>query len=211
MFDSFLKRIFDILMSLLISAIGLPLWVLIAIAIKLGSPGALFFRTIRIGKGSIPFVLLKFRTMVAGAPGQGPGVTSSSDARITYIGHFLRKWKLDELPQLINVLRGDMSIVGPRPEDPRYVAHYTPEQKRVLSVRPGITGAAAIKYRHEEKLLALAGENLEEFYLAKIMPDKLEIELEYMTRKSFFGDLVMFFKTGLSLLASFEKESVRKM
>ena len=194
-----LKRAFDFVVSLLIILIALSLWLAAAVAIKLDSPGPVFHRARRIGKDGQPFTLYKFRTMVADAPRQGPGITRQDDPRITRVGRFLRKLKIDEMPQLINVLKGEMSIVGPRPEDPRYVAHYTPEQRRVLSVRPGMASPAFIKYRHEEELLAAAGDDVENTYLTVILPDKLRLDLEYIEQQSFLFDLGVLARAALSL------------
>lgn len=135
--------------------------------------------------------------MVADAEQSGPGITAAGDSRVTRLGRLLRRFKLDELPQLLNVLKGEMSLVGPRPEDPRYVAHYTPEQRRVLSVRPGITGAASVRYRHEEVLLR--GPDWETVYLTVIMPDKLKIDLAYIGHWSFGSDLKVLVQTGAAL------------
>ena len=192
-----LKRAFDFVISLLVILIALPLWLAVAIAIKLDSPGPVFHRATRIGKDGKPFTLYKFRTMVADAPSRGPGITSSEDSRITGVGRFLRKLKIDEMPQLINVLRGEMSIVGPRPEDPRYVAHYTPEQRRVLSVRPGMASPAFVKYHNEETLLK--GESWEETYVNVILPDKLRMDLKYIEQRSFLYDLQIVAQATLSL------------
>jgi lipopolysaccharide/colanic/teichoic acid biosynthesis glycosyltransferase len=128
-----LKRTFDLFISFLVILIALPLWLAVAVAIKLDSPGPVFYRGPRVGKDGKPFHIYKFRTMVVDAPQRGPGITQGNDPRITRVGRFLRKLKIDEMPQLINILKGEMSIVGPRPEDPRYVAHYTPEQRRVVN------------------------------------------------------------------------------
>ncbi len=194
-----LKRAFDLAISFLVILIALPLWLIVAMAIRLDSPGPIFYRGWRIGKDGKPFQVYKFRTMVADAPQKGPGITHSSDPRITRVGRLLRKLKIDEMPQLINVLKGEMSIVGPRPEDPRYVAHYTSEQRRVLSMRPGMASPAFIKYRHEEELLAAAGDNWEHVYLTQILPDKLRMELEYIERQSFLGDLAVLARAARSL------------
>ncbi|MBM4465767.1 MAG: sugar transferase [Chloroflexi bacterium] len=194
-----LKRAFDFVVSLLIIFIALPLWLAVTIAIKLDSPAPVFHRARRIGKDGKPFTLYKFRTMVADAPNRGPGITRDADPRITRVGRFLRKLKIDEMPQLINVLQGEMSIVGPRPEDPRYVAHYTPEQRQVLSVRPGMASPAFIKYRHEEELLAGGGDNVEHVYLTQVLPDKLRLDLEYIANQSFLGDLAILGQAALSL------------
>ena len=171
-------RIFDLLAAFGGLLFLSPLFVLVAFAIKLDSRGPIFYRARRIGKDGIPFPLYKFRRMVSDADKQGPGITATGDSRITRVGRFLRRTKIDELPQLINVLSGDMSLVGPRPEDPRYVTLYTPEQRRVLAVRPGITSAASLAYRHEEQLLA--GADWETVYREEVLPAKLAIDLEYL-------------------------------
>jgi len=193
-----LKRAFDIVVSSLVIIIALPLWVVVAIVIKLNSPGPVFYRGQRVGRAGKPFAIYKFRTMVVDAPNKGPGITHDNDPRITRVGRFLRELKIDEMPQLINVLKGEMSIVGPRPEDPRYVAHYTPQQQRVLSVRPGMASPAFIKYRHEEILLATSS-NPEDFYLTKILPNKLKMDLDYIDKQSFLFDLFVLLKAALSL------------
>ncbi|MGC8838816.1 MAG: sugar transferase [Anaerolineae bacterium] len=194
-----LKRVFDVVVSALVVIIALPLWAAVAVAIKLDSSGPVFHRARRIGKDGRPFTLYKFRTMVEGADAQGPRITRRDDPRITRVGRFLRRMKIDEMPQLLNVLKGEMSIVGPRPEDPRYVAHYTPEQRRVFAVRPGMASPAFIKYRHEEELLAALGGDLEEAYLQHILPDKLQMDLDYIARQSFGYDLAILAQAALSL------------
>src|SRR5579862_6436950 len=177
------KRAFDVFAS----AIGLlvlsPLLVVIACWIKLGTAGPVFFRQIRIGRGGEQFRILKFRSMVEDASKRGLGITVSGDGRVTRVGRFLRRYKLDELPQLWNVLRGDMSLVGPRPELPVYVAEYTSEQRLVLSARPGITDPASLTYRHEEELLA-GQQNPEEFYRLQVLPDKLARNAHYIQKMS---------------------------
>lgn len=189
------------LSDLILAWIGLlflsPLFVLIALAIKLDSPGAIFFRGKRVGKNGTIFYIYKFRTMIADAVRRGPGITTGEDWRITHVGKFLRRTKLDELPQLLNVLKGEMSLVGPRPEDPAYVARYTPEQRRVLTVLPGITGAATLAFRDEERLLR--GQDWERIYVEQVMPQKLAIELEYLARRTGWSDLVLIFQTLLKL------------
>lgn len=175
-----------------------PLLALIALLIKRDSPGPVFFRGERVGKDGRPFRVYKFRTMVADASRRGPGITATGDSRVTRVGRFLRRTKLDELSQLINVLRGDMSLVGPRPEDPRYVALYTAEQRRVLSVRPGITSPASVRFRHEEAMLR--DEDWERVYREKVLPSKLQIELEYLERRSVWRDLGIIAQTVLALV-----------
>ena len=191
-----LKRIFD----LAVSAVGLvvtsPIVLAAALAVKLESPGPAFYAGTRVGRGGRPFRILKLRTMQA-QPG-GPSVTAGDDPRITRVGRVLRRSKLDELPQLLNVLRGEMSLVGPRPEDPRYVAHYTPEQREVLGVRPGMTGPTVLAFIDEEELLR--GGDAESVYLAEVMPGKLAIDLKYVRHASFGGDLMILGRTALAVL-----------
>jgi len=174
-----------------------PLFLVIAAAIKLDSPGPIFYRAQRVGRDGQRFRLFKFRTMVSGADRQGPGITTAGDRRVTRAGRLLRRHKIDELPQLINVLKGEMSLVGPRPEDPRYVALYTPEQRGVLAVRPGITSPASVRYRHEER--QLSGSDCEQVYVREVMPEKLELELEYLSRRTFWSDLGVLVRTLLAL------------
>lgn len=201
-----MKRAFDIIVSFLVILIAIPLWAVAAVAIKLDSTGPVFYRGRRIGKDGKRFVLYKFRTMVADAH-RGAAITLGNDPRITRVGRLLRWLKIDEMPQLINVVKGEMSIVGPRPEDPRYVAHYTPEQLRVLDVRPGMASPAFIKYRHEEELLTTAGDDHEQAYLSTILPDKLRMDLEYLDQQSFFFDLIVLAKAAISLFS--DRETLR--
>ncbi|MBM4467608.1 MAG: sugar transferase [Chloroflexi bacterium] len=184
----------------LFSFFSFPL--LIALLIKLDSPGPVFYRGWRVGKDGKLFQIHKFRTMVADAPRRGPVITQGDDPRITGVGRFLRKLKIDEMPQFINVLQGEMSIVGPRPEDPRYVAHYTPQQRRVLTVRPGMASPSFIKYRREEELLGAAGGDLGDTYLTAILPDKLRLDLEYIEQQSFLGDLAILAQAAVSLFTT---------
>jgi len=192
-----MKRTFDFLFSAFFLLILSPVFLLIALLIKLDSPGPVFYRAVRVGKKGEPFRLYKFRSMAAGAAVKGPGITHQGDPRVTWVGNWLRRFKLDELPQLINVCKGEMSLVGPRPEDPRYVAVYTPEHRRVFSVRPGITSAASVRYRHEEKLLI--GADWEDTYLQVILPEKLKIDLDYIQRRTFATDLLIIWQTFLAL------------
>lgn len=170
-----------------------PLLVVIAVVIKAQDGGPVFYRAKRVGLHGRIFRLFKFRTMVMNADKIGAVITVKNDSRVTKIGRFLRRTKLDELPQLLNVLIGDMSLVGPRPEDPSYVALYTEEQKRILNVRPGITSAASLTYRNEEQLLT--GSDWETTYKTKVMPAKLAIDLDYLSRCTFLTDLELIFKT----------------
>lgn len=182
-----LKRIFDITASSVGLLILSPLFIVVAIWIKGDSRGPVFYRQIRVGRGGRDFGLLKFRSMRADGS-TGPLITIGEDPRITRSGHFIRKYKLDELPQLINVIKGDMSLVGPRPEVRHYVDMYTPEQMHVLDVRPGITSLASIKYCDESEVLAQA-EDPERTYIEKIMPEKIAIDLEYVKHAGLLYDL----------------------
>jgi lipopolysaccharide/colanic/teichoic acid biosynthesis glycosyltransferase len=188
-----IRRLLDFVASLAGLAVLSPLFVLVGVWIKLDTPGPVFYRANRVGRAGRPFRLYKFRSMIADADKRGPGITATGDSRVTSVGRFLRRTKLDELPQLINVLRGDMSLVGPRPEDPRYVALYTPEQRRVLTVRPGITSAASLAYRHEERLLA--GEDWEVVYREQVLPAKLALDLAYLERRTLWSDLALILRT----------------
>lgn len=192
-----MKRLFDLAFSTFFLFTLFPLFLFIAILIKLDSPGPVFYGVVRVGKDGEPFRLYKFRSMVAGAASKGPGITHQGDPRVTRVGYWLRRFKLDELPQLINVCKGEMSLVGPRPEDPRYVALYTPEQRAVLTVAPGVTSAASLRFRHEEQLLT--GTNWEHTYLQVILPEKLKIDLDYIQRRTFATDLLIIWQTFLAL------------
>ena len=192
------RRWLDVAASLAGLAVLSPLFLMIGLWIKLDSPGPVFYRATRVGRNGRLFRLYKFRSMVAGADRQGPGITATGDARVTRAGRALRRTKIDELPQLLNVLSGDMSLVGPRPEDPRYVALYTPEQRRVLAVRPGITSAASLAYRHEEQLLA--GPDWETVYREQVLPAKLAIDLDYLAQRSLWSDLGLIVRTIGSML-----------
>ena len=169
-----------------------PLLLAMALLVRLSSPGPVFFQQERVGRAGRLFRIYKFRTMRVNSG--GPQVTGGADPRITPIGAWLRHWKLDEMPQLINVVTGEMALVGPRPEVPRYVAHYTPAQRKVLSVPPGITGVVQLQYRHEEELLRDAADP-EALYLAEIMPAKLALDLEYLRHRTAWTDLSLIVAT----------------
>lgn len=190
-----LKRAFDILFSLLFLLVLLPLLLVFALAVAFTSPGGAFFSQERVGKGARVFRLLKFRTMRPGSEAQGQLTIGGRDPRITAVGYFLRKTKLDELPQLWNVLVGDMSVVGPRPEVPKYVALYSAEQLHVLSVRPGITGMASINYIDENEMLARSGEP-ETTYIREVMPAKLALDLKYVQEQDLLLDLRIILATA---------------
>jgi lipopolysaccharide/colanic/teichoic acid biosynthesis glycosyltransferase len=195
------KRVMDLLFAIGGLVLFSPLMLLIAIAIKLDSPGPVFFRQERVGLHGRLFRIHKFRTMVDRAEQQGRQITVGQDARITRVGSWIRDRRLDELPQLIDVLNGDMSIVGPRPEVPRYVAMYAPEVRdKVLSVRPGITDPAALAFRNEAELLARA-QDPEREYVEVIMPRKLEHAMAYAERASAWTDLVLIGRTLRVLVA----------
>jgi lipopolysaccharide/colanic/teichoic acid biosynthesis glycosyltransferase len=193
-----LKQAFDMLVALGGLLLLAPLLFLVALLIKLDSPGPVFFRQERIGKGFRPFLIYKFRTMFEDAALKGGPVTFGSDPRITRVGRLLRKTKFDELPQLINVLRADMSFVGPRPEVRQYVELFRPDYEEILQIRPGITDLASLKYRDEAALLGQV-ENPEEEYLKRVLPDKIRLAKDYLQRSSFSFDLSLILKTLLRL------------
>ena len=177
-----------------------PVVALAAAAVKLDSPGPAFYSGPRVGRHGSRFQIHKLRTMRAAA---GPAVTAGDDARITRVGRLLRRTKIDELPQLWNVVKGDMSLVGPRPEDPRYVQHYTPEQRRLLAVRPGLTGPATLAFLDEEQELRGAdrqNDDLEARYVNDVMPRKLAIELSYLERASPMTDVAIVARTLAAIL-----------
>lgn len=194
-----LKRGFDIVFSFVMLLVTLPVWMLIALIIKWSSPGPVFYIQHRVGRHGHLFYVYKFRTMYVNTDREGLLTTTTTEARITPIGRFLRKLKIDEWPQFLNVLKGDMSVVGPRPEVAYFVKFYNAEQLKVLSVKPGITDYASIKYFDENALLAKSS-NPEQTYLHSIMPDKLKLNLEYINSRSFFGDLKILFKTFQKLV-----------
>ncbi len=187
-------RLFDIIFSFLGLIILLPFFVLIAVCIKLSSAGPIFFIQQRVGKDNIDFKLIKFRTMKMDADKKGLLTVGGRDPRITGIGYFLRKVKLDELPQLINVLFGDMSLVGPRPEVRKYVDLYTAEQKRVLCVRPGITDNASLEYFNENELLSKSSDP-EKTYIGEIMPAKLQLNMKFINNQGFSSYFGIIFRT----------------
>jgi lipopolysaccharide/colanic/teichoic acid biosynthesis glycosyltransferase len=186
-----MNRAFDLPVALVGSVLTSPIVLACAIALKLDSPGPALYSGPRVGRDGNVFQIHKLRTMRA-APGRS--VTAADDPRITRVGRFLRQTKLDELPQLWNVVKGEMSLVGPRPEDPKYVALYTPEQRRLLSVRPGITGPAALEFVDEEALLS--GGDGEKRYVEEVMPRKLALELAYADRATLASDLGIMMRTA---------------
>jgi lipopolysaccharide/colanic/teichoic acid biosynthesis glycosyltransferase len=196
-----LKRVFDIVFALCALLISVPVLLAAALWIKLDSRGPILFRQERVGLRGGTFAIYKFRTMRVGAAEEGPQITVESDLRITRAGVFLRKYKLDELPQFVNVLVGDMSVVGPRPEVSRYIALYPREARDlILSVRPGITDLASIAYRDEGAVLA-AAEDPEELYVREILPAKLEHCCQYVRKRSLWLDLVIVWRTARVVLS----------
>ena len=199
-----MKRLFDILFSLIVLMIGLPFALIIALLIVADSKGRVFYRQSRVGRNNVDFQLYKFRTMCSGADKGSLITVGGDDARITKVGRFLRKFKIDEFPQFLNILRGEMSIVGPRPEVRKYVDMYTPEQKRVLSVRPGLTDYASIRYVNENELLATSPDP-EKTYIEEIMPDKLNLNLKYIDEQSIWVDMKIIFKTMKAIVIKNEE------
>jgi len=200
-----IKRAIDVAASALGLALLAPVFGAVALAVKLDGGGPVFYRQLRVGRDEKPFFILKFRTMVQNADRAGLPLTVGLDPRVTRVGRFLRRSKLDELAQLVNVLRGEMSLVGPRPEVPRYVVLYTPLQRMVLRIRPGITDPASIQYRDENALLGEAADP-ERAYIDTVMPAKLAINLEYLRGFSAWGDIAVLLSTVFHL----GRDSVQK-
>lgn len=189
-----MKRLFDIVCSFFGLVFLSWLFVFVALWVDLSSRGGVFYRQRRVGRCNRDFTIYKFRSMRVNSDRQGLLTIGGRDGRITKAGVFIRKYKLDELPQLFNVLRGDMSFVGPRPEVRKYVELYTEEQKKVLTVRPGITSLSSIKYRNENEILSRS-DNPEQYYIDVIMQDKLAIELDYLEQRSLLTDIKVIFQT----------------
>lgn len=194
-----MKRAFDILASGCGLLVLSPLLLFVAIWIKLDSKGPVFYRQVRVGRNNKDFRIFKFRSMKVGADKGSLVTIGGHDPRVTRSGYFIRKFKIDELPQLINVFIGDMSLVGPRPEVRHYVDYWTPEQMHVLDVRPGITDPASIKFRNENDLMEKA-ENPEKYYIEVIMQEKLNLYIEYVNNQSFWGDIGLIFKTFWTII-----------
>lgn len=198
-FNQIIKRVCDFILSLIGIIVLSPIFIIVSIAIKLDSKGKILFLQKRVGRYGKEFNIYKFRTMVSDAERLGKQITVGNDNRITKVGAFLRKYKIDELPQLFNVLKGDMSLVGPRPEVPKYVKLYSDEQKKVLNVRPGITDMASLRYKDENEILGKV-DNPEEYYINVIMKDKLKLNLEYIEKSNIFFDLYLIIKTVLKCI-----------
>lgn len=199
-----LKRPLDVAGAAIALLLTMPVWIPISAAVLLTDGLPILYRARRMGQHQVPFAMYKFRSMYRQADRSGPGITGRADSRITPTGAFLRRWKLDELPQLLNVLRGEMSLVGPRPEDPRYLPDYTDRHRAVLSVRPGITGPTQIAYRHEERLLTAHDFELQ--YRTHVLPQKLDLDLRYVEMQSFLTDVMVLAQTAGSI---FVRKSVK--
>lgn len=195
-----MKRLFDILVSVIILSVFLPFGILIALAIVLESKGGAFYRQERIGKNGVPFKLWKFRTMRVDADKLGKLTVGMRDPRITRVGYFIRKSKLDEFPQFLNVLVGEMSIVGPRPEVQEYVNLYTEDQRKILSVKPGITDYASLEYFKENELLGKS-DNPRETYIHEIMPAKIELNKKYIANPTLSRDIKIMWQTFLKIIS----------
>lgn len=193
------KRIFDLIFSVLLLVLLSPFMLIIAIAVKCTSPGEIIFRQTRVTTYGKRFQIYKFRTMVSDAPQKGSQVTVKGDSRVTGVGHFLRKVRLDELPQLLNILKGEMSFVGTRPEVEKYVEAYTPQMYATLLMPAGVTSPASIRYKDEERLLSGEG-NPDEIYCNQILPEKMKYNLEYIREFSFWKDIVILFQTVIAIL-----------
>ncbi|GAA3641712.1 sugar transferase [Flavivirga jejuensis] len=195
-----LKRSFDVILSVIGLFVLAPFLILIAVLIKLDSKGPVLFVQGRVGRNNIDFNIFKFRTMHVLSQKKGLLTLGNNDSRITKVGYLLRRYKIDEFPQLINILKGDMSFVGPRPELRYYVNFYNEDDMRIFSVRPGITGLASLKYRNEVELLK-AAKNPEDFFINTIIPDKLKYNKEYIRKRHFFFDLKLIFITIIKVIA----------
>jgi len=195
------KRFLDVLGSGLALTFTSPLMVLAAAAVKVGSPGPVFFRQQRVGRGGTRFDMLKFRTMFHRPLDNSPRLTRSGDNRITRVGKLLRKWKIDELPQLLNVLRGEMSLIGPRPDLPEFYAHLDPVRRQILQLKPGVTGWATLHFRDEESVLVkVSPEAMLDFYLNDLLPRKVDLDLSYARRATLKSDIGILLQTVAAIL-----------
>lgn len=199
-FSLFLKRVFDIVVSFIMLAVAFPFFIILAILIKIDSRGPVFYRQERVTRYNTKFRIFKFRTMVDGADKKGAQITGKNDMRITRVGKFIRKLRLDEVSQLIDVLRGKMSFVGTRPEVPKYVEKYTPEMYATLLLPAGVTSLASIKYKDEDEILEkYKGEDVDTVYVEKILPDKMKYNLEAIENFGFFKEIGIMFKTVIAV------------
>lgn len=194
-----MKRLFDIIVSFIGLIILSPLFIIIIFLLYITSKGPVFYKQVRVGRYNKDFRIFKFRTMHVNADQLGLLTVGGKDPRVTTLGYYLRNYKLDELPQLLNVLFGDMSFVGPRPEVRNYVELYNPEQLKVLNVRPGITDMASIEFSNESEILALQ-DNPNDYYIRVIMPKKLQINLDYLKERNLLKDIGVIFKTFLAII-----------
>jgi lipopolysaccharide/colanic/teichoic acid biosynthesis glycosyltransferase len=195
------KRLFDIAVSFFLLVLVSPVMLVVALAVRLSSRGPILFRQLRVGRGGNCFSLMKFRSMVHGRQNPGLALTYQADPRITMVGRFLRRFKLDELPQFFNVLHGDMSIVGPRPDVPEYYQSLNDAQQQILLLRPGLTGAATVHFRDEEALLSRVPQfELLSFYTSTLLPQKISIDLDYLRQATFWTDLNLLLRTVTSIL-----------
>jgi lipopolysaccharide/colanic/teichoic acid biosynthesis glycosyltransferase len=193
------KRTFDLACAVPALLLSLPLMLIIAVVIRFTSKGPVLFRQNRVGRDGREFELLKFRTMTHGTG--GPGITARGDARITRVGSALRDSKMDELPQLFNVISGAMSLVGPRPDLREIWTELPADQRKVLTLRPGLTGWATLHFRHEEELLAhIPAQNLRDYYIKTLLPQKVQLDLEYARKSSFLNDLLILFRSALTIM-----------
>jgi lipopolysaccharide/colanic/teichoic acid biosynthesis glycosyltransferase len=195
-----MKRIFDILAAAAGLLVLSPLLFLVSILIKVDSRGPILFRQQRMGKGFQPFFIYKFRTMAVDSAGGAGLLTVGNDPRVTRVGRVLRRTKIDELPQLLNVVKGEMTLVGPRPEVPEFVESFRADYNEILKIRPGITDLASLKYRNEATILGRSKNPTEE-YVTRILPDKIKLAKEYVRNSSFFFDLILIFKTLVKLVS----------
>jgi lipopolysaccharide/colanic/teichoic acid biosynthesis glycosyltransferase len=195
------KRRFDQIVAVVAIVLLLPVFVVIAVAVKLDSRGPVLYRQTRVGRNREPFEILKFRTMVVGADRLAANVTPAGDPRVTSVGAVLRSWYLDELPQLFNVLRGDMSLVGPRPETPEFVQRYRPQELRVLSVRPGLVGPSTLAFMDEAEILAVSADP-EDHYISTVLHERVRLDLNYVDHSSFAGDLRLLVTQAFAVVRS---------
>jgi len=204
-----LKRAADIVIAALALLCLCPLILAIGLLVRVTSPGPLLYRQKRVGRDGLLFDIYKFRTMCAGADRQGPSVTSADDSRVTPVGRFLRSKKLDEIPQLLNVIKGDMSLVGPRPQVPRFVDRFDPALRDVvLGVRPGITSPTTLYFRNEESMLANKADR-ETYYIEEILPVKLGMDAQYVRTRSLGGDMKVLAQTGMLFLGALSGQRMR--
>jgi lipopolysaccharide/colanic/teichoic acid biosynthesis glycosyltransferase len=196
---AFVKRAFDMCASALALAVLLPLFIVVAVAVKVDSKGPVFYRQTRVGRGGLPFSIWKFRTMTRDADRIAANVSPVDDPRITRVGRVLRAWFIDELPQLINVLRGDMSLVGPRPETPEYVALYSADERRVLALKPGMAGPSTLAFMDEAELLSDT-EDPESLYVHRILHERVHIDLQYVEDRSLRYDVQLLARQAMAIV-----------